>query len=464
LVRKASSIRQKELLGNWLFGVAYRVALRARSAGVRRKQRAGQVGELADLAADGRSDHQESVREALRQAEETLLIHEEVYRLPVKYRSPVVLCYFEGFSHEEAASQLGWPIGTVKGRLSRARDLLGSRLSRRGLTLASSALAATLAVGELQAAVPPPLARSTLLAAKAIVPGNLLVSTSCAAVSNSVASLTEGVIRAMLMSKIKSILVSVLITVGLLTTCASVIAFQGYGGRSMRAAAQPTRPSRTHTADTAKAQAPQPGSQQGGQKPEAPASGVPGQGGGFGGQIGGFGGDGGGEAPDESQTRITIAGLSAAISVTDKNPKNLELNKRLERPVTLSFPTETPLEHVLKQIKDASKGQDGKRIPIYVDPLGLSEADKTMQSTVVIDLEDVPLRISLRLVLKQLGLAYCIRDGVLIISSVPGIQQELREAEAEQIGTNPEKAPAMMRFGGVGGMSGGMGMMSEGLR
>jgi hypothetical protein len=128
--------------------------------------------------------------------------------------------------------------------------------------------------------------------------------------------------------------------------------------------------------------------------------------------------------------------------------------------VTLAFPVETPLEIVLKQIKEASKGQDGKKIPIYVDPIGLQESDKTMQSTVVIDLEDVPLRFSLRLVLKQLGLAYCIRDGVVIISSVEGIEQELREAQAEQIGLNPEKYPAMMeRFGRMGRMGGGMGGM-----
>jgi hypothetical protein len=141
--------------------------------------------------------------------------------------------------------------------------------------------------------------------------------------------------------------------------------------------------------------------------------------------------------------------------------------------VTLSFAGETPLADVLQQIKDVTKGPDGKRMPIYVDPIGLSEADKTLQSPVTIDLEDVPLRFSLRLVLKQLGLAYCIRDGVVIISSVEGIRQELREAEAEQMGMNPEKFPRVMeRFGGIGhssgfvggmGGMGGQGMMSVGV-
>ena len=132
--------------------------------------------------------------------------------------------------------------------------------------------------------------------------------------------------------------------------------------------------------------------------------------------------------------------MSAVISTLDKNPQNIAVIKKLEEPVTCTsrWP---PLEVVLKHVKDATKGADGKRLSIYVDPQALQEAEKTMTSPVVIDLEDVPLRICLRLVLKQLGLAYCIRDGVVMISTVDGIQQELREAQAEQMGLNPDKSP-----------------------
>ena len=122
LVRKAGSLGQRDAIGHWLYGVACRVALRARCEAARRRSREVPVARVVSIARDD-----EPCPDELAPA-----LDEELSRLPQKYRAPVVLCYLEGLTHEEAARQLHWPIGSVKGRLSRARELLRGRLARRG--------------------------------------------------------------------------------------------------------------------------------------------------------------------------------------------------------------------------------------------------------------------------------------------------------------------------------------------
>jgi RNA polymerase sigma factor (sigma-70 family) len=120
LVRKARGLRRRESLAGWLYTVAHRLALRASQAAARRPVRLA-----CEPAAPGVDPLTEASGRELRRA-----LAEALRRLPRKYRDPLVLCYLEGKTHEEAAQQLAWPRGTVAGRLARARRLLGPRLKR----------------------------------------------------------------------------------------------------------------------------------------------------------------------------------------------------------------------------------------------------------------------------------------------------------------------------------------------
>jgi hypothetical protein len=153
------------------------------------------------------------------------------------------------------------------------------------------------------------------------------------------------------------------------------------------------------------------------------------------GMMMGMGGMGGGGAmmrgAPEARNRILRMGnaqSAARLEADETNPKSKFVFKKLDEPIPMSFANETPLEDILKYIKQATTSkEDPAGIPIYVDPKGLQDAEATLNSTIAVDLDGVPLKTTLRLVLKQLGLAYCVRDGVLIISSVQGINEELQE-------------------------------------
>jgi len=126
LARKAGSIRVQTTVAPWLYGVSRRVAARARARAAARASRDARTARVL-LAGRGDADTTGAPHEGDWQA-----VHEEVGRLPERYRTPVVLCYLEGQTYEEAARRIGCPVGTVRVRLSRARDRLRDRLTRRG--------------------------------------------------------------------------------------------------------------------------------------------------------------------------------------------------------------------------------------------------------------------------------------------------------------------------------------------
>jgi RNA polymerase sigma factor (sigma-70 family) len=680
LVRKAGTLRRCDLLGNWLYGVAYRVAARVRALSARRNSRLGSGQESVESLAALECRHEVGLDQSMR-LEQGPWLHQEVSHLPEKYRAPIVLCYFEGLTHDEAASRLGWPLGTVKGRLSRARDLLRRRLTRRGVALSATAMGSHLAALEAKAAVPASLRLTTLKAAYALAcqAGASLAKSS--AVSLPVSALVEGVLHTMIANQIKSFALTSLLVVGTVSTGVIVGASQLSGGsantgkgdqipaastdsgrfkvpgtgaqaavpqaggatqsvssqlaqqlsgrsanplggnweppRSPQLAqqlsvarttfdqlvarerdtadirrlgewslitldadkvlgnsdadhvaaygahrdrmkklhdfTQKTSPSDKHDADYTRNKLEEAekwledlrhsrhwvrmpkgrlrgfgpidlrgGSGQVGpvaaeslpskltatdaQKPEAKGAdtekvaptekasekreqpkqrqalagtggmgggmgsmgggmggmggGMGGMGGGMGGMGGGMGGMGGGMMAGMSPEAInrglrwSNAALAAEVASRDTEPKSKATFKKLDEPISMSFSSDTALEDVLKYIKQATSAPNSNGIPIYVDPKGLKDAEATLQSPIRLDLEGVPLKTTLRLMLKQIGLAYCVRDGVLIISSVQGINEELREAKNEMEANDPQEAGA----GGFGGGGGGRNM------
>ncbi len=183
LAHRAPSIRRSASVGSWLYGVAHRVALKARAVRRRRRSEEAAAGRLAKSQAD-----------AGPWRDVQALVDAELLRLPDKYRAAILLCGVEGKTVREAAARLGWPQGTVATRLARGRALLARRLARHGLTL--SAVAASGLPGEAAAsAVPAALVSVTVRAARPGAPGQ-------AAVPSGVASLAEGVLKAMSRTKL----------------------------------------------------------------------------------------------------------------------------------------------------------------------------------------------------------------------------------------------------------------------
>ena len=126
LIRKGHSIRRPGSLGSWLYGVASRTAGRIRKMPRPLHLVAEPVEEPPPCPVD--------------QVEELEALHQEIRRLPDKYRQPIVLCYLEGLTHDAAAARLAWPVGTVRGRLARARDRLRKQLTSRGVCLSAGFL------------------------------------------------------------------------------------------------------------------------------------------------------------------------------------------------------------------------------------------------------------------------------------------------------------------------------------
>jgi RNA polymerase sigma factor (sigma-70 family) len=193
-VRKAASIVPRAQVGNWLHGVAYKAALRSRSAIARRRVVEKRVAEMIST-----TEEPDQLWQQLQP-----LLDKELQALPDNYRLPIVLCDLEGKTRKQVSRQLGWAEGTVASRLARGRALLAKRMRRHGLPLSGAALAAALTQQTASAALPTSLLISTLKAASAFALGQAAAG---GAISTNITAIAEGVIRAMVLHKLSRLVV-----------------------------------------------------------------------------------------------------------------------------------------------------------------------------------------------------------------------------------------------------------------
>ena len=510
LVRKAGSLRDRDRLSPWLHGVARRVALRARSEAARRLGRESPGGQVEPAAADASLGTAET-------RELAALVHAEIDRLSIGERSAILLCDLEGLSHQEAADQLGWALGTVKSRVNRGRDRLRDRLIRCGLTLPAGALTAGwLTQSTASAVVSPGLAAATTRAAVAWLAGRPLATSL---ISVSVLSLVQGVSRTMIFTKLKAGAIALAVASSVVAV-PSLVAYQrepaqpgpdrgalipdpgktgpepvqleptinpavkirilvaeaavksiedldragttvsgdtrfawyqrlanaqfaaartkderikvveAFAQRldrfateyareiTARVAAKPISASGANAWDytwstiddavqpfqlaqswlkavksspTGEVEPPTRGPEPAGPGQTSPAQDSP---------------------PRTSWVRLPPR--------SEDESANQTIRAKLEERISMNFPNDTPVSDVIQYIKQSTQDKTlglPNGIPVYVDPQGLQDADKTMASTVAINLEGIPLRTTLTLLLDQLKLTYVVEGGILLILS-----------------------------------------------
>lgn len=228
LARKAATLRKRQSVSSWLYGVAVRVAKNLNSSVAARSKHERQAREMPKHDASS-----ETAWEELRP-----VLDEELDRLPEKYRAPVVLCYLEGKTNQQAARELGWTKGTVSGRLARARDVLRHRLAARGVVLSAGVLATLLTQNAAAAGLPPALVTSTAHAATLIALGEAITT---GLISAQAAALTQGMIQAMMIAKMK-LAATAMLALALLAGGAGLVAHRALadGPSAPRAKKKPT--------------------------------------------------------------------------------------------------------------------------------------------------------------------------------------------------------------------------------
>jgi RNA polymerase sigma factor (sigma-70 family) len=218
LVRKAASVVPRELVANWLYGVAHQTARKARATAARRGGRERQVTDMPEPA----------VTEPDLWPDLQPLLDRELSLLPDKYRVPIVLCDLGGKTRKEAARQVGCPEGTLAARLARGRAMLAKRLARHGLSVSGGALAVALSHQAASASVPASVVATTIKAAALLAAGE---AAAAGVIPAKVAALTGGVLRSMLLHKLKTLMM----LLGMLGVIALGLGLSAYHGLAQQA-------------------------------------------------------------------------------------------------------------------------------------------------------------------------------------------------------------------------------------
>jgi len=205
LARKAGSISRRQAVSCWLYKVAFRLAVALRAKRAKETTREGPLTAAEGLAAPP------SVHQSVEWREVRAILDEEVNRLPERFRAPIILCYLEGKTVDEAALQLGCPRGTVASRLARARERLRVRLTRRGLAISGAALTAGLTQAWVATAAPFSLACSAVKLAKVCGAAN---GTAGAVIPARIVALTEEVLHAMTIKKLITVVAVLIVSAG----------------------------------------------------------------------------------------------------------------------------------------------------------------------------------------------------------------------------------------------------------
>jgi RNA polymerase sigma factor (sigma-70 family) len=394
LVRRARSLWVRDSLGPWLHAVAHRVASRARSDHVRRRAYERNAAVRKTSRADIRRD------DGL-----VALLHEEIGRLPERYRAVIVLCYLEGLTQEQAARRLGWPFGTVRSRLARGKARLQDRLAWRGLIPSVGISGALFALQTASAAVPASLAHSTVQAAVRYAASRAFLAGILSATS--VVS-TKGVLKTMFASKLK------VAAFGLLLTGATSTGFWVFKDQAIASSPRSTESKSALAVAAAPVRARS-------TFPEELALADP---------------------PVPSQTAPSPI---VAKSGNDDELNTIALKGKLNEPVSLNM-TKLPLSRALAYLASYTGLQ------IAFDTKAFDELDPKRNAPVDAVAANVPLRTALRMILEPLGLEFTAgKDGTLsvtklddenrrLIKSVEQLQEDYKQLAAE--GVNLQKASA----------------------